>query len=176
MSSRVIIVGYMGAGKTTLGHALSKQTGMMFYDLDWYIENRMHRTVKQLFDERGEEGFRLIERNMLREVAEFENVIVSCGGGTPCFFDNMDYMNRQGETVYLKANTDVLIAHLKMGRTVRPLLLGKDDDQLRTFIEQQIREREPFYAKARHTIDVSLMDTREKIQSTVAQLRAAVGI
>ena len=69
---RIIIIGYMGAGKTTVGKALSKELGIPFYDLDWYIESRMRKTVKQLFDERGEEGFRRIERNMLHEVAEFE--------------------------------------------------------------------------------------------------------
>ncbi len=120
---RIIIIGYMGAGKTTLGKALSRETGMPFYDLDWYIESRMHKTVKELFDAHGEEGFRKIEHNLLHEVAEFEHVIISCGGGTPCFFDNIDYMNQQGETVYLKATPDVLHGHLKMGRTVRPLLL-----------------------------------------------------
>lgn len=117
---RIIIIGYMGAGKTTLGKALSRETGMPFYDLDWYIESRMHKTVKELFDAHGEEGFRKIEHNLLHEVAEFEHVIISCGGGTPCFFDNIDYMNQQGETVYLKATPDVLHGHLKMGRTVRP--------------------------------------------------------
>ena len=90
----IIIIGYMGAGKTTVGKALAKELGVMFYDLDWYIETRMHKTVKEIFDEKGEEGFRIIEHNMLHEVAEFENVVVSCGGGTPCFFDNMDYMNQ----------------------------------------------------------------------------------
>lgn len=83
----IIIIGYMGAGKTTVGKALAKELGIMFYDLDWYIESRMHKTVKQIFDESGEDGFRQIEHNMLHEVAEFENIVLSCGGGTPCFFD-----------------------------------------------------------------------------------------
>lgn len=129
---RIIIIGYMGSGKTTVGHALSQELGLPFYDLDWYIETRMHRTVKQIFDEKGEEGFRKIEHNLLHEVAEFEDVIISCGGGTPCFFDNIDYINRQGETVYLKCTTDVLYKHLKMGKTVRPLLLNKTPDEVKT--------------------------------------------
>ena len=112
----------MGAGKTTVGKALAKALGLPFYDLDWYIETRMRRTVKQIFDESGEEGFRRIEHNMLHEVAEFENVVVSCGGGTPCFYDNIDYMNAQAQVVYLKASPEVLHEHLKMGRAVRPLL------------------------------------------------------
>ena len=111
--TRIILIGYMGAGKTTIGKALSKELGIIFYDLDWYIESRMRKTVSEIFAERGEEGFRQIEYNMLHEVAEFENVIISCGGGTPCFFDNMDYMNGQGETVYLKASPEVLYGHLK---------------------------------------------------------------
>ena len=173
---RIIIIGYMGSGKTTVGHALSQELGLPFYDLDWYIETRMHRTVKQIFDEKGEEGFRKIEHNLLHEVAEFEDVIMSCGGGTPCFFDNIDYINRQGETVYLKCTTDVLYKHLKMGKTVRPLLLNKTPDEVKTFIEAQLKQREPFYAKAKHIVDVSLMDNKEKIKTTVDAIRGELGI
>ena len=172
----IIIIGYMGSGKTTVGHALSQELGLPFYDLDWYIETRMHRTVKQIFDEKGEEGFRKIEHNLLHEVAEFEDVIISCGGGTPCFFDNIDYINRQGETVYLKCTTDVLYKHLKMGKTVRPLLLNKTPDEVKTFIEAQLKQREPFYAKAKHIVDVSLMDNKEKIKTTVDAIRGELGI
>ena len=75
----------MGAGKTTVGRTLAQELNMTFYDLDWYIESRMRKTVKEIFDERGEEGFRLIEHNLLHEVAEFEDVIISCGGGAPCW-------------------------------------------------------------------------------------------
>lgn len=95
---------------------LAKDLGLPFYDLDWYIESRMMKTVPQLFAERGEEGFRKVEHNMLHEVAEFEDVVISCGGGTPCFYDNMEYMNAQGDTVYLKASPEVLYAHLQMGK------------------------------------------------------------
>ena len=164
---RIIIIGYMGAGKTTIGKALSKKLGIPFYDLDWYIENRMRKTVKQIFDERGEDGFRLIEKSMLHEVAEFENVIISCGGGTPCFFDNMDYMNAQGETIYLQATPEVLYKHLKMGKNVRPLLLNKTPDEVQLFIREQLKLRESFYSKAKHIVDVSIMDTHDKIGLTV---------
>ena len=173
---RIILLGYMGAGKTTVGKALAKALKLQFDDLDWYIENRMHMTVKQIFDERGEEGFRKIEHNMLHEVAEFEDVVISCGGGTPCFFDNIDYMNQQGETVYLKATPDVLYGHLKMGRTVRPLLLNKTPDEVKDFVRRQLAEREPFYTKAKHVIDVSLMDNYEKIAITVDNVRRLLDI
>lgn len=168
---RIIIVGYMGAGKTTVGKALAKDTGMQFYDLDWYIESRMRKTVPQLFAERGEDGFRKVEHMLLHEAAEFEDIILSSGGGTPCFFDNMDYMNSQADTVYLKAAPDVLCAHLKMGKVRRPLLEGKGPDELQEFINNQLEQREPYYMKARHMFDVSLLDNYEKIKITVASLR-----
>ena len=167
----IIIIGYMGAGKTTVGKALAKELGIMFYDLDWYIETRMHKTVKQIFDESGEDGFRQIEHNMLHEVAEFENIVLSCGGGTPCFFDNMAYMNQLGETVYLKASPETLYAHLKMGKGVRPLLLNKTPEEVQVFIREQLQKREPFYEKAKHIFDVNVMDNFDKINETVAQIR-----
>ena len=171
---RIIIIGYMGAGKTTVGRALSKDLGMPFYDLDWYIESRMRRSVKQIFDQEGEEGFRKTERNMLHEVAEFENVILSCGGGTPCFFDNMSYLNRQGQTIYLKAQPEVLYSHLKMGKVVRPLLLNKTADEVKAFITEQLSQREPYYLKAQHIVDVNLLDTYDKIKLTVEAIENAV--
>ena len=173
---RIIIIGYMGSGKTTVGHALSQELGLPFYDLDWYIETRMRKTVKQIFDESGEEGFRKIEHNMLHEVAEFENVVVSCGGGTPCFFDNMDYMNSRGETVYLKASPETLHAHLKMGKGVRPLLLNKTPEEVEVFIREQLKVREPYYMQAKHIYNVSIMDDFDKINDTVKLLRQQLGV
>ena len=168
--NRIILIGYMGAGKTTIGKALSKELGLPFYDLDWYIESRRRKTVPELFNELGEEAFRKIEYNMLHEVAEFEDVIISCGGGTPCFFDNIDYMNQQGKVVYLKATPEVLYKHLLMAKTERPLLKGKSADELITYIREHLNEREPYYSKARYTLDVSLMDNYEKIQITIENL------
>ena len=173
---RIILIGYMGSGKTTVGKALSKETGMMFYDLDWYIESLMRKTVAQIFAEKGEEGFRKIEHNMLHEVAEFENVIISCGGGTPCFFDNIDYINQQGEVVYLKATPEVLYRHLLMGKVERPLIKNKTPEELIAYITEQVAKREEFYNKARYTLDVSLMDNYEKIQLSVDQLRQLLNI
>lgn len=166
----------MGAGKTTVGKALAKELGVMFYDLDWYIESRMRKTVKQIFDEVGEEGFRQIEHNMLHEVAEFENVVVSRGGGTPCFFDNMDYMNQLGETIYLKASPETLHTHLKMGKGVRPLLLNKTPEEVEIFIREQLKLREPFYNKAKHIIDINVMDDFDKINEMVQQIRKMLNV
>ena len=174
--TRIIIVGYMGAGKTTVGKALAKELGLTFYDLDWYIEERMRKTVPQIFAEKGEEGFRKIENAMLHEVAEFEDIVLSCGGGTPCFFDNMEYLNRQGDTVYLKATPDVLYKHLKMGKKERPLLKNKTKEEMYRFIEEQLAQRETHYLEAKNVIDVSLMDNYEKIKTSVARLRELLNI
>ena len=168
---RIILIGYMGSGKTTIGRALAKELQLPFYDLDWYIESRMRKKVSQIFAEQGEEGFRRIERNMLHEVAEFENIVISCGGGTPCFFDNMDYLNQQAQVVYLKAQPEVLHKHLLMGKGDRPLLKGKTPDELIQFIREQLEKREPFYSKANYTLDVSLMDNYEKIKITIEKLK-----
>ncbi len=174
--TRIFLIGYMGAGKTTVGKALSKELGIPFYDLDWYIESRRRKTVPQIFAEQGEEGFRKIEQAMLHEVAEFEDVIISCGGGTPCFFDNIDYMNQQGQVVYLRCEPDVLRKHLMMGKTERPLLKGKTPEELISFIQEQLQKREPFYTKAQYTLDVSLMDEYGKIKITVERLREMLKI
>ena len=169
--NRIILIGYMGAGKTTLGKALSKKLGLSFFDLDWFIENRFCQTVSSLFAERGEDGFRKIEREMLHEIAEFENVIISAGGGTPCFFDNMDYMNRQAETVYLKATPEVLFRHLQPGRHKRPLLASKTDEEMMDFIVSSLKEREPFYSQAKHTLDTSLLENHQQVEESISQLR-----
>ena len=173
---RIILIGYMGAGKTTVGRELAKELGLMFYDLDWYITSRMRRTVAQLFEEHGEDGFRQIERNMLHEVAEFENIVLSCGGGTPCFFDNMDYMNQSGDTIYLKASPETLYEHLKMGKGVRPLLLNKTPEEVQVFIREQLKQREPFYEKAKHIIDINVMDNFDKINHTVQEVRNLLNV
>ena len=173
---RIILIGYMGSGKTTVGKALSKETGMMFYDLDWYIESRMRKTVSQIFAERGEEGFRQIEHNMLHEVAEFEDVIISCGGGTPCFFDNMDYLNQQGDVVYLKATPETLYKHLLMAKVERPLLKDKTPEELIAYITEHLKEREPFYGKARHILDVNVLDNYDKIAISVERIKSLLSL
>jgi shikimate kinase len=173
---RIILIGYMGSGKTTVGKALSKETGMMFYDLDWYIESRMRKTVSQIFAERGEEGFRKIEYNMLHEVAEFEDVIISCGGGTPCFFDNMDYLNQQGDVVYLKATPETLYKHLLMAKIERPLLKDKSPEELIAYITEHLKERAPFYEKARYTLDVNVLDNTDKIATSVERIKSLLSL
>ncbi len=173
---RIILIGYMGSGKTTVGKALSKETGMMFYDLDWYIESRMRKTVSQIFAEKGEEGFRKIEYNMLHEVAEFEDVIISCGGGTPCFFDNMEYLNQQGDVIYLKATPETLYKHLLMAKVERPLLKDKTPEELIAYITEHLKERAPYYEKAHYTLDVNVLDNSDKIATSVERIKSLLSL
>ena len=160
----------MGAGKTTIGKALARKTGLEFFDLDWYVENRYRMKIPQIFAEKGEDGFRELERNMLHEVTEFEDVVISCGGGTPCFFDNIDYMNSLAETVYLKAEPEVLRTHLLMAKSQRPLIQGKTPDELRDFIKESLSNREPFYAKAKHIVQIEVLNSRELIDKYVDRI------
>lgn len=157
------MVGYMGAGKTTVGRALSKRTGLSFIDLDYYIEGRYRKTVSQIFAEKGEEGFRKIERNLLHEVAAFEDVLVSTGGGTPCFFDNMDYMNACGATIYLKVSVEELARRLEVCKRTRPVLRGRSGEELRDFIAESLELREPYYGKASVVFDAERMLTESDV-------------
>ena len=126
----IFLIGYMGTGKSTLGRAVARRGDIRFIALDHYIEGRFHRSVSQLFEERGEDGFRKVEQAMLHEVGEFEDVIIACGGGTPCFFDNMDYMNSRGLTVLLEAPLPCLCRRLWEGRRKRPLIKGMPPQEL----------------------------------------------
>lgn len=166
----------MASGKTTLGKALAKELGVDFIDLDWYIESRYHKTISEIFKEKGEDGFRKIEKNMLHEVAEFENVVISCGGGTPCFFDNMDYMNLQGETIYLDASIECLVRRLGGARSQRPILANKTDEELEDFIRAALEQRGPFYSKAKLRLDSSCLESVSQIRDTVSKTKEILGL
>ena len=168
---RVFLIGYMGAGKTTLGKAFARAMGLTFIDLDWYIEERFHKTIRQLFTERGEDAFRDLEKRMLHEASEFEDVVISVGGGTPCFFDNMEYMNAAGETVFLDVDIKVLFRRLKVAKQQRPLLDGKTDEELMLFIQEALQARLPFYTKAKHVFNGELLEDRHQIQQSVERLK-----
>ncbi len=169
--TRIFLVGYMGAGKTTLGRALAADLGIPFIDLDSYIEERFRKSIAQIFAEKGEEGFRDLEKRMLHEVGEFENVIISTGGGTPCFFDNIEYMNSQGTTVYLDVPIDRLFIRLSIARQKRPLIKDKNDEELREFIIEQLGKRAPHYSKAKHTFRADRLEDRTQISQSVEAFR-----
>ena len=160
---RVYLMGYMGAGKTTLGKAYAKMAGLSFIDLDYYLEGRFHNTVRQVFAEKGEDAFRELERRMLHEVAEFEDVVISTGGGTPCFFDNIDFMNATGTTVYLNVSVQELVNRLELCKHTRPVLKDRSGDELLQFVAENLQKREPFYRKASVLFDAEVMLTKDDV-------------
>ena len=169
--TRLILIGFMGSGKTTLGRALAKALGLTFIDLDNYIELRRCKSINRIFEESGEDGFRTIERNLLHEVCEFEDVIISAGGGTPCFFDNIDYMNSQGTTIYLQVPNERLLERLKIAKSRRPLLKDKNDEEIKAFIDEQLARREQFYLKADHIFAADRLEDKEQITESVERFR-----
>lgn len=165
--SPVFLIGYMGSGKTTLGRGVEARAHIAFIDLDQYIEERYGKSIKDIFKERGEDGFRLIERDCIRELSLKKDILVACGGGTPCFFDNMEIMNRRGTTVWLDASVDILHARLKEGRSQRPLIADFDDDELRGFIVKSLEKRNPFYSRATHRFCADNLDTIADLEASI---------
>lgn len=167
---RIFLIGYMGAGKTTVGKQLASRMGLSFIDLDLHIEARYHKSVRELFAERGEDAFREIERKMLREVAEFEDVLVSTGGGSPCFFDNMAFMNQSGNTVYLKVSVEELTKRLETCKQTRPILRDRSGESLFRFIDEGIQKREPYYNQASIVFDAGNLLTESDVEAITAAL------
>lgn len=160
----------MGTGKTTAGRHLAEVLNLEFYDLDHYIESRFQKTVSQIFEEQGEDKFREIERNMLQEVGGFENVVIATGGGSPCFYDNMDYMRRVGQTVYLKASPQALTERLSTCKAKRPLIKDKSDEELLEFVIENLEKREPFYSQADYIFETENLVNKTLVDEYVQRL------
>ena len=144
----IFLIGYMGAGKSAVGRALARKYGLEHIDLDWRIEQRFHQKISDMFATIGEEGFRRRERNMLHEVMGMEDVVVSVGGGTPCFFDNMEQMNAEGHTIYLQCSVGVLVERIMRSQNKRPIVANKTKEELMDFVVKHLAEREVFYLQA----------------------------
>ncbi len=168
---RVFLVGYMGVGKTTIGKLLSRELDVEFIDLDKFIESRYRKTIQDIFAKKGEEKFRIIEREMLREIATFQNVLISTGGGTPCFYDNMDVMNQQGITVYIKATVEQLVSRLLASKNIRPILQNKTPQELQSFVTAHLAEREEFYTKAKLTYTIERLVSVAHVNKSVAAIK-----
>ena len=144
----IFLIGYMGAGKTTIGKQMAQRLGWQFVDMDLFIENRYHKEISNIFAEKGEVFFREIERSVLKEVSQFENTVIATGGGTPCFFDNMERMNRTGITVYLKMQVSELVRRLFTCKQERPLIKDKSMEELAQFVTDSLSKREVWYNRA----------------------------
>ena len=160
---RIYLIGYMGCGKSTVGKRLAKHAGLQFIDMDHYIEKRNCKTVPQLFEEFGEEGFRKRERKALEELSEFTDVVIATGGGAPCFFDNIDLMNRTGKTIYLNIDPKILASRLLKSKTERPLIKGKSKEDLIDFIDETLKKRNAFYKQAHYEITQPDVDLDEVV-------------
>ena len=168
--NRIYLIGYMGSGKTTIGRSLAKKLNFQFVDIDHFIENRQRKTISEIFSEKGEEAFRLIEHKAIEEISLFENVIISTGGGTPCFYNNMELMNKNGFTIYLRTSPEELIKRLSMAKIKRPLLKGKTPEQIQTFIAENLEKRNHYYNQARLVFDAEQTLTKPDINNIVDNL------
>lgn len=167
-SNPFFIVGFMACGKTTFGRALARRLNRQFIDLDFYIEQRFRKSIREIFAEKGEAEFRRMEREMLREVGEFDNVVVACGGGTPCFSDNMDYMSQRGLTVWLEASEERIVERLMANNSRRPLMAGKNQSELQEAVHAGLAARFPHYSRATVRFSGEQLEDRHQIADTVS--------
>lgn len=143
----------MASGKTTLGREMASERGLLFLDLDACIEEREGCSIPEIFTTKGETYFRELEKNVLHHLCEsLDDFILAAGGGTPCFFDNMAYMNSMGHTLFLKTSFPVLIERLKMQRVCRPLLAAYSDEELEDFVAKHLKSRLCFYDQAKEWV------------------------
>lgn len=169
-------MGFMGAGKTTFGNALAKELKVPFYDLDWFIERRYKKSISELFAESGEQSFRDIEKDMLHEVGEMDNVVIACGGSTPLFFDNMDYMLKKGQTLYLKVSNNILFKRLKEAKDTRPLIANKSDEELKEFILSEVERREKGYLRAEFIFSGDRLESETEIDETILGVKKLLNL
>ncbi|MCB8994594.1 MAG: shikimate kinase [Bacteroidales bacterium] len=148
---KIYLLGFMGAGKSTVGRRLAQKLNYRFIDMDEVIEKEEGLSVSELFNIKGEEWFRGREGELLHELASIgENLVISTGGGVPCFGKNMEQMNTTGFTIYLELSVQALFKRLKTSRkSDRPLLKAKSDEELLDFIKTRLEEREVFYRQAK---------------------------
>ncbi|MGE5423895.1 MAG: shikimate kinase [Syntrophothermus sp.] len=142
------IIGYMGTGKSKFGAALAELTGSPYIDLDDLFESRYHISISDFFDKYGEAVFRDLERQLLFETGIADHAIISTGGGTPCYMDNMDFMLQHGKCIYLKQDVQVILDRVTVPKRKRPILKNVPPDELEDFITRHLSSREPFYNRA----------------------------
>lgn len=152
---RIYLLGYMYSGKTTLSHQLAKLLEYDFADLDQMFEQRYRTSIPIFFNRYGEEAFRKLEQLMLHTTETIDNTVIALGGGTPCYFDNMDWINAHGKSVYLQMSVEDIIARAQHSRKIRPILADKSPEELSLFISKQLNQRQAYYNQAQITIAAS---------------------
>ena len=166
---RIFLIGFMGCGKTTLGKKLAQKMDYSFTDLDHELEKKAGMSVSDYFSAKGEEAFRLLEKETLNNFDYPTNCVISTGGGTPCFFDNMEFMNRNGITIYLEMPPVALAKRLEYSKHKRPLIANKDEKEMVAFIKEKLEERNPFYKRSFLTVN-GINITPEQVKNELFQL------
>ena len=156
----IFLIGFMGTGKTYWGRIWAKENNTPFYDLDAMIEAEENKTVADIFETNGEDHFRKKETEILHRFKKMDNYILACGGGAPCFNDNMKYMNETGTTIYLSASPQYIYEMVLDEKEKRPLLKKIAPGELLFFIEQKLKERAPFYEQAKITVPVTELNAQ----------------
>lgn len=159
----IFLIGFMGCGKTTLGRKLAARLGYEFMDLDQILEAQVGMTIAEYFSTHGEDAFRGLESEVLKHTKYPEHAVVSTGGGLPCFFDNMQWINAHGRSLYIQLSPKTLADRLEHEKVTRPLLRDKHGDALIAFIGDKLAEREPFYKQATIVAN-GLSLTAEKVE------------
>jgi len=164
---KIFLIGFMGSGKTHWGRLLSEKLGIRFFDLDEQVTEHAGKTIPEIFAAEGEEQFRLLEKDVLHIITEsHDNFVMACGGGSPCYFNNIEYMNTAGTTVWINTPQDTLHKRLVVEKEKRPLIKDLTDEQLRNFIQKKFSDRRIYYEQATIAIDeepVQLEKLIEKI-------------
>ncbi len=151
----VFLIGFMGCGKSTLGKKIANKLNWQYIDLDIYIEKTKNRTIDEIFRNEGKIKFRTYEHEVLLEIIKSEdNFIISTGGGTPCYHDNMQIMNDNGITIYLKSGFGLLFYRLRNSKKQRPLIVNKTDPELQSFILKTLAKREKYYKRSKYTFEI----------------------
>jgi shikimate kinase len=152
---KIVLVGYMASGKSSVGKVLAVNLGYTFIDLDDYIETKENTTISNIFDEKGEIYFRLKEIECLKEILDTQDeIILSVGGGTPCYGNSMELINEMGTSVYLKASIKTLLVRLNSEKQNRPLVAKLSSEKMTEFIGKHLFERSFFYEKAKFSITI----------------------
>jgi len=164
---KIVLVGYMASGKSTVGQLLARQLGVEFIDLDDYIESNQKKTIKNIFSEKGEVFFRKLEHQMLAEVLEKEeSIILSTGGGTPCYGTNMEtILNQSDHSIYLDVNIPNLVKRISKEKENRPLVKNIPGEELPEFIGKHLFERRPYYLQAKHILDSNAADAETVVEN-----------
>lgn len=154
----------MGCGKSSVGEKIAGRLDIIFVDMDKVIEESNSTAINRIFEEQGEKTFREFEQNALHQILELDDVVVATGGGAPCFFNNMELMNKNGITVYMKGEPEFLANRLLNAKSERPLIKGKSKEELIGFIKEKLKEREEYYLRAQHTVNAKDLKTEEIIK------------